>query len=68
MANADLDLLRRKFGKKLPASMDAKVTLTIGGLCKLLEAARRQERAMTPRDRDGDSMASIIEAMMGRRS
>lgn len=62
MANADLDLLRRKFGKKLPASMDAKVTLTIGGLCKLLESARREERSAAPRD---DSVTGIIRAMMG---
>lgn len=61
---ANRALLRRKFGRPVPADPHAKVTLSIAGLCKILEAARMEERTVT-KDRREANVESVVDRAMG---
>jgi hypothetical protein len=71
---ANRALLERKFGRSLPAG-DPKVTLTVSGICKLLDEARAEGAAdvadmMSRRHSDPatEAAASIMEIIAGARS
>lgn len=54
---ANRALLERKFGRKIPDSPDAKVTVTIAGLCSILDAARGEAKA--------DGIERTLDAAIG---
>jgi hypothetical protein len=61
VSRANRILLERKFGRSLPAG-DPKVTLSVSGICKLLDDARAEGAAMV-REK---SAASNLDEVIGR--